>query len=419
MTTQLERRGWALPDLGGVTHQTVAGFLMTGSAGGSTRHSIYDAIVCVRMMDGTGATHRWTRDDPRFFAVASSMGLLGILVDVTFACEPRYDVIGEERITSRSGAAFQWDPAGSHDASPRPSVAEFLRATEYARFMWWPQRNVDRVVSWTAGRASPRDLPEHRAPSGKLTPKPYSALGDGLQNPALTPVVNYASQLVAGAFYDSMAQSRRHRDTLLRALPPSSVVLSKLRDTFEEHVFPAVLDVFLPENTNSHQRFWGPWHHVLPMDNQMVDAFLPTDFTELWFDIDQADEVMCALQTHFHRGGLSATGTFLFEFYACSSSDFWMHPSYARDSFRVDVFWFKRNRGEAATFFEQFWQLLAPFGYRVHWGKHFPSWSSDPMRGCLASYPRVRDFLALRAACDPDGTFLNPHWSGLVAYGES
>ena len=30
---QLERRGWALPDLGGITHQTVAGFLSTGLGG--------------------------------------------------------------------------------------------------------------------------------------------------------------------------------------------------------------------------------------------------------------------------------------------------------------------------------------------------------------------------------------------------
>src|SRR5690606_10675058 len=53
LLTRLDRRGWALPTTGGITRQTVAGFLMTGSAGGSLAHSAGDLIVRLRLMDGT------------------------------------------------------------------------------------------------------------------------------------------------------------------------------------------------------------------------------------------------------------------------------------------------------------------------------------------------------------------------------
>ena len=44
----LDQRGLALPDLGGITHQGVGGFLSTGSAGGTCKWSFLDAIVALR-----------------------------------------------------------------------------------------------------------------------------------------------------------------------------------------------------------------------------------------------------------------------------------------------------------------------------------------------------------------------------------
>ncbi len=57
----------------------------------------------------------------------------------------------------------------------------------------------------------------------------------------------------------------------------------------------------------------------------------------------------------------------------------WMHPGYQRDTLRIDLFWFGRNRADPSlTWFVQLWELLRPFGYRLHWGKHQPR---DPRLG--------------------------------------
>ncbi|MCI0432092.1 MAG: FAD-binding protein [Gemmatimonadetes bacterium] len=87
---QMDAHGWAVPDMGGIIHQSVGGFLSTGSAGGSLFNSIYDAIVAVRLVDGTGRVRTFHRDeggaDNPFHAVIPSMGLLGVITEVTFQC---------------------------------------------------------------------------------------------------------------------------------------------------------------------------------------------------------------------------------------------------------------------------------------------------------------------------------------------
>ncbi|MEY4578068.1 MAG: hypothetical protein RL701_2771, partial [Pseudomonadota bacterium] len=109
----LDKRGLALPDLGGVSHQTIAGFLMTGSSGGTTQHAIEDSVIALRLIDGCGQVHELVRDrDEHFDAALCSMGLLGVLSTVTLRCVPRYDVIGREDITTEAGCAYELCASG-------------------------------------------------------------------------------------------------------------------------------------------------------------------------------------------------------------------------------------------------------------------------------------------------------------------
>ena len=88
-----------------------------------------------------------------------------------------------------------------------------------------------------------------------------------------------------------------------------------------------------------------------------------------------------------------------------------MHPAYERDSLRIDLFWFARNHGDPTRgWFVQFWRLLQPFGYRLHWGKYLPI---DPDLGAAhlrLTHPAMGRFLALRKEMDPDGVFLTSYW---------
>ena len=56
----LQQNGLAIPNVTDAIHQTVGGFMSTGSAAGTTAHSFFDAVLSVKLVDGTGTikTHR-------------------------------------------------------------------------------------------------------------------------------------------------------------------------------------------------------------------------------------------------------------------------------------------------------------------------------------------------------------------------
>lgn len=408
LVARLDARGWALPDLGGVSHQTVSGFLMTGSAGGSLTYAIEDAVVAIRFIDGAGKIHEARRGEGHLFdAVVCSMGLLGVISTVTLQCIPRYDLIGEERISSEDATGL--DLFGD-------SFPAALRRHEYARLIWWPQPGVRRVSCWSARRMTSPDYDASTGPKHGLRPKPYRALGDAISNPAAADAASYAAQWIAGASYDAMDGVTAAQRALTRSrrwLQPLEQVRERV---FENHLVPAFLRSFVPIGDGPPQRFWGPWHEVLPMDNAMSETSLGTTFTELWLPLDRCAEIMQALRDHFRRGGLAATGNYAFELYAARATNGWLHPGYRRDSLRFDVFWLERNRAAPAEFFAQFWELLAPFGYRLHWGKHLPADAAQYLR---RQFPKWDEFLAVRAELDPHGIFLTRHFRAALGVSEA
>ena len=401
----LDARGWALPDLGGVTHQTVSGFLMTGSSGGTVMHAVEEAVVAIRFIDGLGQIHHVERGkDEIFDAVVCSMGLLGVISKLTFQCVPRFDIIGREDITTEKGCAY-----GLYDSGSR-GLGGFFRETEYSRLMWWPQKGVERVVTWQARRMRDADYVAETGPRGALRPKRYQALGDDLPQGRLGRPVSNAVQWAGGKFYDALDSAGQARVALERRLPAAAPIGRAASALFASRVLPSVLGQFVPLDQKGPQRFWDSWYDGLPMDNQMSEASLPTTFTEIFVPLDETARAMKLLRSHFKAGGLDATGNYIFEIYASKATRGWLHPSHGRDSLRIDVFWFERNRTDPTTFFEQFWDLMAPLGYRLHWGKHLPRDAGRGARYLRRQYPRWDDFLTLRAKLDPLGLFVNDHF---------
>lgn len=405
LLAQLDARGWALPDLGGITHQTVSGFLMTGSSGGTVSHAVEDALVSWRIIDASGTVHEFHRDqDERFDAVACSLGLLGVVSTVTLQCIERYDIVGREDITTEDDTEYEL--LGDGDAG----LEGFFRRTEYARLMWWPQHGVRRVATWQARRMTDADYDAETGPRGALRPKRYSALGESIQNPRLSRAANLAAQAAGGLFYDGLAQAARAFEPVAQRSETLRRLGGYVRHAFARRILPPTLRQFVPVS-NAPQRFWDSWYDGLPMDNQMSETSLPTEFTEIWVPLERAGEVMRAMRAHYDTAGYDATGSFICEVYAARAARAFMHAGHGRDSLRIDLFWFARNHGDPTHgYFVQFWKLLAPFGYRLHWGKHLPADPELGHRYLRRQLPRWDDFLALRAEMDPTGIFLTRYW---------
>jgi FAD/FMN-containing dehydrogenase len=386
---QLEQHGWAFPDTGGITHQTVAGFLSTGSSGGSLQHSVGDQIVSIRFIDGLGEAHEVTeaQDHDLFCAAGVSMGLLGIITAVTFQCVPRFDIIGQE--STKQVLDTPLDLFGNGSLG-KLSLAQFLRETEHVRLLWWPQHGVERMVVWQGRTMQPGDYNNETGPQGHLKSKPY------LEFPLILGTPNPAEAL-GGVFFD-----------LIRYWNDPGPLGELTRASLHLTLAPFLKLFVSDDGPQGPQRFWDAWLDALPMDNAASDKLLPTRFTEMWFPIEKTPEVMSRLRDHYARVGFPATGPYSCEIYATKQSRFWMSPAFDRDVVKIDHFWFMHSAGDPSeSYYPQFWNLLKDLDYRLHWGKYLPK---DSAAFLPARYPHWNDFMNLRQRLDPNDVFLTDYW---------
>jgi hypothetical protein len=382
---QLDQKGWAFPDTGGIIHQTVGGFLSTGSSGSSMQHSVGEQIIAFRLVDGLGNVNEFQRSDDLdspFYAVGVSMGLLGIITSVTFQCVERFDIVGTEKVSNYDDCEVDFFGNGS---STKPDLEAFFRQVEHARLMWFPQQGLERIVVWRAQADKDTSV-------GKKTYRRYhqfpTVLGQELPAQWLT------SMLMRG--FD-----------VLNPPPPTSA-LGKGWKSIAKWLYPRVASLFLlPVGCPHEEEFREIWWQGLPMDNRVDYQLMPTRFTELWVSLSDASEVMQTLLAHYDSGGFDATSTYSCEIYPTPQSKFWMSPAYQRDVVKVDPFWFGFNRGDPdALYFPKYWDLLKKFDYRLHWGKSL-SHDVDYLKD---QYPRWDDFMALREQVDPHQVFLTDYW---------
>lgn len=397
---QLDQAGLAVPDLGGITHQSIGGFMSTGSSGGSLLWAFEEALVSVDIVTAEGGVptlkhferpSNGNPDDPFFAAGYASRGLFGVIVQASFKCVPKFWIAGSETTTDYAGCEIDLFGSG---ASGKQDLKTWLydrkNNNDYTRLMWWPQRDLAAMVVWKAWQVDEAKAKAWSSSTYKEVPRVFG-------KPSLL-------TRLAGMFFKLTGAIR-----------------------LDEHykVYAALMKMAFV-NMGRVQKFADIWYDGIPMDNQMDDRMMPVWFTELWIDINRTNEVMNALKTYYD-GGYTKTGFFSCEIYAAKASPFWMSPAYQRDVIRIDVFWFVRKKDlteqtDIKNFYQNFWDLLSPFAYRPHWGKFLPdkvvtdvgNGQKQTVGGVdylKAQYPRWNDWKNLRAQMDPSGVFLNEYWS--------
>jgi hypothetical protein len=452
-----DQQGWTLHDTGGITHQTISGFTATGSAGGSVQASCADNLFGFRLVDGTGTVREYTREDADpsgFLALAPNLGLHGVVSTVMLECVDCFDITGQEATTPVDGGPVDLFGDG---ADGRPSLEAFLRGAQFARLEWWPQRGAERVLTWQAQAMAPQPgfrptryqrFGEDPETTMSLIAFLYTVLGnlDDLQGARaklqddLARLDGVLARLIAA---EGLGEAGQLITNVLQALLRGGVdaaltVLGAFRHQIADAIpdlFPELIGLFVPfddakrgGSRGEPMAFRDTSWAGLPMDNAVDDAILPTRFTEVWVPLDRARDAMALLRDFFAaprdgREAYTRTGLNAWELYASKPTRFWLSPAHsdgadawAGGALRIDPYWFMGNAADpSTTLFAGLWDLVAGSGipFRLHWGKHQPPVAAgdrtwvDRLR---AQYPRWDDWLALRAAHDPDDVFLTRYW---------
>jgi len=192
------------------------------------------------------------------------------------------------------------------------------------------------------------------------------------------------------------------------------------------------LIALLAPGTPRFQPFGGPWYLNLPMDQQINDNFMPIQFTEIFVDLEDVGEAMQIVRAYANSDhNYNKVGTFSWEFYCASKNKHWLHPSFGRDSYRIDILWYDINKvswpddhESPYNFYNQFWTYLIKNmtrrNIRFHFGKWQPNGNSRypipeeylTWKDYYAKqYPKFQDFLNLRKSIDPKGLFVSKYWS--------
>ncbi|WP_329018023.1 FAD-binding protein [Micromonospora rifamycinica] len=147
----LAEHGLAMPNLGDIDAQTIAGAISTGTHGTGAAYGCLSTFVeALTMVTGTGEVlHCSAEEHPEIFAAARvGLGALGIIVDVTLRCVEAFTLRAHER-PAPLGEVLSDLPGlvGRHD---------------HVEFYWFPY--TDRVQLKTNDRvpADDRPLPRWR-----------------------------------------------------------------------------------------------------------------------------------------------------------------------------------------------------------------------------------------------------------------
>jgi D-arabinono-1,4-lactone oxidase len=364
-TRTVDKRGYALSILGGMSHQTIAGMLMTGSSGGSLSHSLAESVQSIEFIDGQGEVRVAQNGTDLFNAVGVSMGLFGIITHITLKLCKNYLIDAIETTQHRKD---------THMASS-VSFKRALIKEEYAHWIWFPQRKINRVLEYTGKRVPT---------STKIIP--YSHV---IQDKHLT----YAAAVTLW---------------LINLVSSSKIELLK----------SAANQLLVAVNPIAVARTIDHWFISLPNDDQiLIDHVMRVQFTEVWLDVQKTDEVMEALETLFESDP-DAAGNFGVEMYGAKSSPFWLSAAYNIDVIRVDpYFWEYNPTGNLESFFDKYWAVLMPISTaRLHPGKHMPKVGTrykDVEIGpkyMNHAFPRFQDWMQMRKIYDPEQIFVTNYW---------
>ncbi|WP_114202585.1 D-arabinono-1,4-lactone oxidase [Janibacter anophelis] len=122
----LDLLGLAMPNLGDIDAQTVAGATSTGTHGtGATLPGLAGAIAGLRLVTPDGAARWVDESEPDLFAAARvGLGALGIITEIELACLPAYRLRAVER------------PDGLDAVLPR--IQEHFDAHRHFEMYWFP-----------------------------------------------------------------------------------------------------------------------------------------------------------------------------------------------------------------------------------------------------------------------------------------
>ncbi|WQF82884.1 Putative oxygen oxidoreductase covalent FAD-binding, D-arabinono-1,4-lactone oxidase [Colletotrichum destructivum] len=155
---ELDQRGLAMPNLGSINQQSIAGAISTGTHGSSLAHGLMsEDVVALKITLADGRTKSCSADENSalFRAALLSLGALGVITEITFRAVPAFTLRWTQTIDADRAMLDAW------------TKGALWTQSEFVRVWWFPYTR--RAVTWKADKTDEEHVePPRRNYDGPL-----------------------------------------------------------------------------------------------------------------------------------------------------------------------------------------------------------------------------------------------------------
>lgn len=358
LQAELGAHGLAMPNLGSINNQSIAGAISTATHGSSLRHGLLSQHVRglkIMLSNGHIVSCSAEQNHDLFRAALVSLGALGIVTEVTFQAVPAFKIEWRQALVPLSTILRDWEK-------------DLWTRTEYTRVWWFPY--MKNAVRWQADKTDkPIRRPKGSWFNGALGYHIYHVLLYTAQwIPSILPAiekfvitVQYGSAEGPASFGVEEGQS--------------GLLMNCLYSQFvNEWAIP------LAKGPEAISRL-SAW-----LNGDREGSGIPFDPTGLYIHAPIEVRVSDTSKT-IPRPYLDNT--------VPNGPTLYLNATLYRP--------YNRDPPCHERYYEAFEWLMKEMGGRPHWAKNFSQVTSE---GIHQMYPEIADWLRIRDEADPEGMFI-------------
>ncbi|KAI1365400.1 D-arabinono-1,4-lactone oxidase [Xylaria arbuscula] len=365
---ELAKHDLAMPNLGSINQQSIAGAISTGTHGSSLRHgTMSSSVLSLRITTADGVSRFCSPDeDPELFRAAIlSLGALGIITEITFQAVPEFTLKWQQVIDTDVKMFNSWEKA-------------LWTQSEFVRVWWYPYTR--RAVIWSADRTSEAQFDPPRSYYG-------GALGYYVYHNLLyvaqyiPPLLPWIEWFVFGMEYGFPNGSKS------QAIQPSRQALL-MNCLYSQYVNEWAIP--LHKGPEALRRLSSWLNHLPPTDADYVPHNIPFSAKDLW--VHAPVEVRVS-----DNSSLASNRRPLLDQTVDDGPTLYLNATLYRPYYH--------DPPCRARYYEAFEWLMRDLGGRPHWAKNFEATGEDleSMYGM-----KLQEWQKIRESLDPDGVFVGP-----------
>ncbi|KFY24287.1 hypothetical protein V491_02206, partial [Pseudogymnoascus sp. VKM F-3775] len=142
LSEELDKVGLAMPNLGSINEQSIAGAISTGTHGSSLLHSILSSSVTrlrITLANSQTVTCSPEENEDLFRAALCSLGALGVITEITFLAVPAFSLHWKQTVYPHKHVFDEWNN-------------NLWTQGEFVRVWWYPYTR--RATVWHASKTT-------------------------------------------------------------------------------------------------------------------------------------------------------------------------------------------------------------------------------------------------------------------------